>query len=115
MSGLLTSHPAVFGLFTIVIMGGAGYLTGQAVASTWRPIRQAIAYSLLLGVADRFLIFALFEGALLSVPGLILDTSVITAICLIGYRITRVSKIVGQYPWLYKRTGYLNLRPRQDG
>ena len=112
MSGLFLSHPAVFGLFTVVIMGGAGYMTGQAVASTWRPIWHAIAYSLLLGVADRFLIFALFEGALLSVPGLILDTAVIAAICLIGYRITRVSKIVGQYPWLYERTGYLNLRSR---
>ncbi len=112
MTGLLSSHPAVFGLFTVVIMGGAGYMTGQAVASTWRPIWQAIVYSFLLGVADRFLIFALFEGALLSVPGLILDTAVIMAICLIGYRITRVSKIVGQYPWLYERTGYFNLRSR---
>ena len=114
MSGLLSSHPAVFGLFTIVIMGGAGYMTGQAVASTWRPIRHAIAYSLLLGVADRFLIFALFEGDLLSAPGLILDTGVIMAICLFGYRITWVSKIVGQYPWLYERAGYFNVRSRKS-
>jgi branched-chain amino acid transport system ATP-binding protein len=115
MNGFLSSHPTVFGLFTIVIMGGAGYMTGQAVASTWRPIWQAIAYSVLLGVVDRFLVFALFEGALLSLPGLILDTAVIMAICLIGYRITRVAKIVGQYPWLYERTGYFILRPRGDG
>jgi len=114
MNGLLSGHPAVFGLFTVVIMGGAGYMTGQVVASTWRPFWQTIAYSLLLGVADRFLIFALFEGALLSVAGLILDTAVITGICLIGYRITRVSKIVGQYPWLYERTGFFNLRSRNS-
>ena len=68
MNGLFSSHPTVFGLFTVGIMGGAGYMTGQAIASTWRPFWQAIGYSLLLGVADRFLIFALFEGALLSVP-----------------------------------------------
>jgi hypothetical protein len=110
MNDLFAGHPLVFGLFTVVIMGGAGYMTGQAVASTWRPYWQAIAYSLLLGVTDRFLIFALFEGTLLSLPGLVLDTAVISSICLIGYRITRVSKIVGQYPWLYERTGYFNLR-----
>jgi branched-chain amino acid transport system ATP-binding protein len=112
MNGLFPSDPAVFGLFTVVLMGGAGYMTGQAVASTWRPFWQVVAYSLLLGVADRFLVYALFEGALLSVPGLILDTAVILAICSIGYRITRISKIVGQYPWLYERAGYFNLRSR---
>lgn len=105
-------HPAVFVLFTIVIMGGAGYLTGQAVASTWRPIWQAVAYSLLLGVADRFLVFALFEETLLSGTEFIRDTAVIMAICLVGYRITRISKLVGQYPWLYERTGYFRLKAR---
>ena len=114
MNGFLSSHPTVFGLFTVVIMGGAGYMTGQAVASTWRPMWQAIAYSVLLGAADRFLVFALFEGALMSVPGLILDTAVIMAICLIGYRITRVSKFVGQYPWLYERAGLFNVRSRNS-
>jgi len=112
MSGFFGGNPAVFGIFTVVIMGGAGFLTGQAIASTWRPWWQAVAYSLLLGVTDRFLVFSLFEGALLSVPGLILDTAAITVICLIGYRVTRVSKIAGQYPWLYERVGYFRLRPR---
>ncbi|MDA1327065.1 MAG: hypothetical protein O3C34_20290 [Proteobacteria bacterium] len=112
MNGLISNQPVVFGLFTVVLMGGAGYMTGQAVASTWRPFGQAVTYSVLLGVADRFLIYALFDGALLSVPGLILDTAVILAICSIGYRITRISKIVGQYPWLYERTGYFKLRSR---
>ncbi|MDC0033787.1 hypothetical protein OAJ57_04405 [Alphaproteobacteria bacterium] len=113
MSTLLSFHPAVFGLFTVVIMGGTGFMTGQAVASTWRPLRQAIGYSLLLGIADRFFVFALFEGSLLSVPGMILDTAVIMAICIIGYRTTRVSKMVSQYPWLYERTGYFNWRSRE--
>ena len=112
MNSFFVSHPAVFGLFTVVMMGGAGYMTGQAVASTWRPYWQAVAYSLLLGVADRFLVFALFGGELLSVYGFVLDTAVIMAICLVGYRITRVSKIADQYPWLYERSGYFNLRSR---
>jgi len=112
MTNLISTHPAVFGLFTVLLMGGAGYMTGQAVASTWRPIWQAGAYSLLLGLADRFLIFALFQGPLLSVPGLILDTLVIMVICLIGYRATWITKFVRQYPWLYERNGIFSMRSR---
>ena len=114
MSDMILSHPAVFGVFTVLIMGGAGFLTGQAVASTWRPLWQAVVYSFLLGMADRFLVFALFDGALLSLPGLLLDTTVIMIVCLIGYRVTKVAKIVSQYPWLYERTGYFTLQSR-DG
>jgi len=104
--------PAVFGLFTVVIMGGAGYMTGQAIASTWRPAWQSVAYGLLLGAADRFFVFALFDGTLLSLSGYLLDTVVITAVCLVGFRLKQVSKIVGQYPWLYERVGYFSLRSR---
>ena len=115
MSELLASHPAVFGLFTIVLMGGAGFLTGQALATTWRPVSQAFGYSLLLGAANRFLVFALFGGPLLSLYGYILDTAVITAICLMGYRLTRAARMVRQYPWLYERSGLFGWRSRQDG
>lgn len=112
MNGFLSIDPAVFVLFTVVIMGGAGYMTGQAIASTWRPAWQAVAYSLPLGAADRFLVFALFDGDLLSLSGYVLDAAVITAICLIGFRLRQVSKIVGQYPWLYERAGYFGVRSR---
>ena len=60
MTGWLTTSPAVFAVFTVIIMGGAAFMTGQAVAGTWRPVRQAVAYSVLLGLTDRFLVFALF-------------------------------------------------------
>ena len=112
MSGLLASDPAVFGLFTVLFMGGAGYMTGQAVAATWRPLWQAVAYSLLLGVADRFLVFSLFDGPLLSVRGYVVDTAVIIAVCLAGYRLTHVSRMVNQYPWLYERDGLFRWRER---
>ena len=104
--------PAVFALFTILLMGGAGYMTGQALAATWRPLWQAVAYSLLLGVVDRFLVFALFHGALLSLPAYALDTAVIGAICLLSYRLTRVNRMVTQYPWLYERAGLFHWRER---
>jgi hypothetical protein len=112
VNGFLASDPAVFGLFTVVIMGGAGYLTGQAVASTWRPAWQAVLYSLLLGVADRFLVFALFGGTLLSVRGYLVDTAAILILCFAGYRLTRVRRMVSQYPWLYERDGAFRWRKR---
>lgn len=115
MSDFLGSEPAVFFLFTIVLMGGAGFLTGQALAATWRPVSQALGYSLLLGAANRFLVFALFGGPLLSVQGYILDTMAITAICLLGYRLTRAARMVRQYPWLYERNGLFGWRPRGEG
>ena len=97
--------PWVFLLFTTLLMGGAGYLTGQALASTWRPVWQVFAYTLLLGLIDRFLVFALFEGPLLSLAGYFLDMTVIGLLALLGYRLTRVRRMIDQYPWLYERRG----------
>ena len=114
MTGWLTTSPAVFGVFTVIIMGGAAFMTGQAVAGTWRPVRQAVAYSVLLGLTDRFLVFALFEGPLLSAKGFVVDTAVIMAICMIGYRLTQVSRTVRQYPWLYERHGIFSWRNRTE-
>ncbi len=56
----------VFILVTLILGGGAAALTGRAIASTWRPWWQVIAYSLILGAAVRFLHFSLFGGTLLS-------------------------------------------------
>jgi hypothetical protein len=106
-SVLGTSFP-VFLVLTVIIMGGAAYMTGQAVASTWRPYWQVLLYALLLGLTDRFLTFGLFEGELLSLSGFVVDTAVITAISLFAFRVTRVAKMVSQYPWLYRRDGLLN-------
>lgn len=97
--------PWLFVLLTVVMMGGAGWLTGQALAATWRRAYHTVAGCIALGLADRFLIFALFEGDLLSVVGFAVDTAVITAIGLVGWRTTQVRRMVGQYPWLYERAG----------
>lgn len=115
MTSFLASDPGVFGLFTVVIMGGAGFMTGQAVASSWRPVWQAVAYCLLLGATNRFLVFALFGGPLMSAFGYILDTLVITAIGLVGYRLKLARQMIAQYPWLYERIGLWRWREKADG
>lgn len=104
----------VFFLFTVALMGGAGYLAGQALAATWRPVWQVFGYAVLLGAFDRFLVFALFDGALLSLAGWLIDTAVIGGIGLCGYRLTRVRRMVDQYPWLYERRGLFSWRGK-DG
>ena len=111
MDGLGTTLPVFIGL-TVIVMGGTGVLTGQALARNWRPMWQAAAYCLLLGLVDRFLTYALFDGVLLSLAGYIVDTAIILCAALAAYRVTRVSKMVTQYPWLYERTGWFRWRER---
>ncbi|WP_299392262.1 DUF6867 family protein [Pelagibius sp.] len=109
-----TSLPVFIGV-TVVLVGGAAYLTGQALSAHWRPAWQVVGYSLLLGLADRFVIFSLFGGELLLLSGYVIDTAVIMAIALLSYRLTRARTMVAQYPWLYERAGPFGWRARQDG
>ncbi len=97
---------------TVVLMGGAGYLMGQALARGWRPVWQAVGYGLLLGFADRFLTFSLFDGTFATVAGYAIDTAVIVAFALVGHRMTLAAKMVAQYPWLYRRAGPFGWRQR---
>ncbi len=112
METILGNSIAVFIGITCVLAGGAAWMTGQALAANWRPAWQAVGYSLLLGLADRFIIYALFDGELLSVSGYLVDTAVLVAIALAAFRITRVAGMVQQYPWLYERSGILGWRRR---
>jgi hypothetical protein len=104
----------VFIGLTVVIMGGAAYLTGQAVAGNWGPAWQVVVYTVLLGFVDRFLTWGLFEGDGLSVSGYLVDTAVLVALGLVAYRVTYVAKIVSQYPWLYERASPWRYRPRPE-
>ncbi len=96
--------PVFIGL-TVVGMGFAAFMIGQAVARTWRPAGQAAAYCLLLGLADRFLGFALFGTPLTSPTGYLIDTAFLVAVAQIAFRLCRARKMVAQYPWLYRRAG----------
>ncbi|HVI51766.1 MAG TPA: hypothetical protein VM661_11190 [Candidatus Sulfotelmatobacter sp.] len=113
MSGFETltgSSPGIFIGVTLIFMGGCAFMTGQALASTWRAAWHAAPYALMLGLADRFLGYALFQGTLLSLPGYVVDTAVLMIISLAAYRVTRARQMVTQYPWLYQRTGIFSWR-----
>jgi|TARA_R110002072_G_scaffold49863_13_gene135007 branched-chain amino acid transport system ATP-binding protein len=104
--------PFVFVGLTLVFFGGCAIMTGQGLAKSWRPIWFVVPYGLLLGLGDRFLTYALFEGELLTLPGYILDTAILIVIALAAYRLTQVNKMIVQYPWLYQRQGLFSWREK---
>lgn len=112
MEALLGTTLDVWIGITLVLTGGASYMTGQAIARTWRPLWQVVAYSLLLAIASRFFIYGLFDGYMLLASGYVIDAAVLMAIGLTAFRINRVQIMVKQYPWLYERTSPFGYRTR---
>jgi hypothetical protein len=90
----------VFVLVTVILGGGAAALSGRAIAATWRPWAQVVAYSLILGAVVRFFHFALFGGTLLSVHYYLVDSAVCLAFGLTGFRTARAAQMVTQYRWI---------------
>lgn len=112
MEPLLGTTIPVFVGVTVVLTGFAAFMTGQALATTWKPLWQVLLYCLLLGLADRFLVWALFQGQMLLFSGYVIDTAVIMAVAISAYRLTLARRVTAQYPWLYKRTGPFTWRAR---
>ncbi|MBR9970736.1 DUF6867 family protein [Magnetospirillum sulfuroxidans] len=106
---MIHSIPVFIGV-TVLFMGGCAFMTGHSVANTWRPLAQVLAYCLLLGAVDRFLVFALFGGPLLSLSAYVLDTALLALIASAAWRATRARRMTLQYPWLYERVGLFGWR-----
>jgi hypothetical protein len=115
MTGIVGTTFGVWLGITIVIMGFVAFMTGHALGNTWRPLWQVAVYCLLLGLVDRFLIWALFRGAPWLVTGYVIDAAFLVAIGFLSYRMTVARKMVAQYPWLYERAGPLSWRARSGG
>jgi hypothetical protein len=107
-------HFLVFFFVTVVVAGGIAWMTGRAIASTWRPLWQVVAYSALLAGVTRFMHFALFEGTLLSVHYLIVDFIVLLAIGYLGFRFTRAGQMAVQYSWDWTKAGPFSAKRKQS-
>ena len=114
MQGILYEEPSVwlFLLITVIMGGWAAWMTGRAIALTWRPFTALIAYLFILGAAVRFIHFALFGGTLLSAHYYIVDTIVLLVIGSLGFRYYRARMMTSQYRWLYERTGLFSWREK---
>ena len=99
----------------MVLVGGAAILTGRAVAGNWKPAWHVVLACFGLALADRFLIFALFQGELLNLGGILVHFLVLAAMGLGAWQMARVSKLVGQYPWRYRRTSPFAYAEMNDG
>ena len=91
---------ATFLLVTVVLGGGAGWLTGRAIALTWRPWWKVALATLLVGVAVRFIHFSVFDGTFVSLHYYIVDTLFALVFALAGYRFTRSRQMAQQYGFL---------------
>ena len=99
-------------LVTGVIGGGAAFLSGRAIAQTWRPFWNVLLYMAMLGAGVRFVHFALFEATLLSPASYTVDTLYLVAVGALAWRMTRAAQMATQYYWLYERTSPLTWRSR---
>lgn len=97
-----------FAFVTIVLAGGAAFLTGRAIARTWRTDLNLVGYMLLLAAATRFIHFALFSGTLLSAYYYVVDLVVLLVMAFLGKRATRAKQMARQYSFLYTKTGPLS-------
>lgn len=114
MEALLGTSPAVFVGLTMILVGLAAVLAGRALGDHWRPAWQVVAACFGLALADRFLVHALFDGPLLHLPGFLVAFAVLLVYGLVSWRVTRVQRMVQQYPWKYRRSSpftYVELEP----
>ena len=115
MQGILYEEPSVwlFLLVTLIMGGWAAWMTGKAVASTWRGTAMLVLYVLMLGLMVRFIHFALFQGTLLSPRYYLVDTVILMAVAFLGWRYTRTTQMTTQYRWLYERSSPLGWKARK--
>ncbi|HEY9567231.1 MAG TPA: hypothetical protein VIR38_04020 [Thalassobaculum sp.] len=106
---ILSKSVAVFVILAIVF-GLCSWLAGQAAARSWRPMRLALAYSVLIAMADRFLLFALRDASLLDPVGFALALVMFSTITALAFRWNQMDMMISQYPWLYERAGPLSWR-----
>jgi len=104
----------VFLLVTVILGGGAAALAGRAIAQTWRPWWQIIAYMLMLGCVVRFFHFSLFSGTLLSLHYYLVDTAVCLAAGFAGFRAARKAQMLNQYKWINETAGPMRWRRKSS-
>lgn len=112
MGVFLGEDPLVFLILTGIFGGGAAWMSGRAVAETWRPVWMAAASGLALALVTRFLTYGLFDGELLSLTGYLRDGAVLVGLAAIAWRARLAAKMVAQYPWLYRSAGLFGWRDR---
>lgn len=112
----LYSNESIFQVLfvTIVLGGGCAILAGRAIALTWRSIWVVVAAMIPMGLAVRFVHFALFNETLLVPKTYLVETAILMIVACLSFQRTRALQMVRQYYWMYESSGPLGWRLRQD-
>ena len=97
---------------TVILGGGAAWLTGRATARTWSPWWKLVLYTVLLTIALRFIHFSLFEGTFFLPPEnfwtavhfAAVDFVVLMIAGALGRQLTRRQQMARQYGFLSGRS-----------
>ncbi|MDH3582411.1 MAG: hypothetical protein OEM91_17530, partial [Hyphomicrobiales bacterium] len=81
-----------FVIVTLVLAGGAAWLTGRALARAWKPIGLLVFYMLLLALPARFFHWSLADGTLLSLQFYLTDAVILTILAILSYRIAQTTQ-----------------------
>lgn len=115
MTDLYSNESIVQVLFvTLVLGGGCALLAGRAIALTWRSIWVVVAAMIPMGLAVRFVHFALFNETLLAPRTYFVETIILLIVACLSFQRTRARQMVRQYYWMYEPSGPLSWRLRQD-
>ena len=87
----------VFLLVSVVMGGSTAYVSGRAIAETWRPMWHAFVYALIVALAVRFIHFALFDELLLSSRNYLTDAAICCIATYAGYALARSRQMIRQY------------------
>lgn len=88
-----------FVFLTVILGGAAAWVSGAAIAQTWRPVWQIPVYILLLAAAVRFCHYALFGERLLSLKSYATDYVALMLFAAMGYWLSRRAQMMRQYGW----------------
>ncbi|WP_377290438.1 DUF6867 family protein [Rhizobium sp. SG2393] len=105
LQGILHEEPSILQFFFItIIMGGwTAWRTGKSVAEAWQGTTTLLIYTLLLGVAIRFIHHALFNGTMFSLQFYVVDTVILLLFAVAGFRFYRTKQMTNNYYWLYEK------------
>ncbi|MBP2558004.1 hypothetical protein J2T08_004733 [Neorhizobium galegae] len=99
--------------FLVLIIGfWTAWRSGKAAAEGWNGYLTVVVYTLLLGVAMRFLHYALFQGPFISPFYYILDVVILLVFSSAGFRIRRTRQMVQNYYWLYEPTSAFSFKKK---
>ena len=104
LGSFVGESPGVF-LGLLALFGTCAWLTGKALAETWRPAWQMAPAAIGLAAGERFLDYSLFGGDLFGSAAWMGHVAILLALGLVARRLVLARQMVRQYPWLYRRSG----------